>query len=47
MLLEYSMNTGELVRVDQSRVRDFMFGAGSVYVDSLHICFRWIRSLGA
>ena len=29
-VLEYSMNTGELVRVDQSRVRDFMFGAGSV-----------------
>jgi hypothetical protein len=36
-VLEYSMNTGELVRVDQSRVRDFMFGAGSVYVDSLGI----------
>ena len=36
-VLEYSMNTGELVRVDQSRVRDFMFGAGSVYLDSLGI----------
>lgn len=36
-VFEYSMVTGELVRVDRSRVRDFMFGAGTVYTDSLGI----------
>ena len=36
-VFEYSMTTGELVRIDRSRVRDFMFGAGTVYTDSLGI----------
>jgi hypothetical protein len=36
-VFEYSMVTGELVRIDRSRVRDFMFGAGTVYTDSLGI----------
>jgi hypothetical protein len=34
---EYDLNSKQLTRIDDSRVRDFMFGSGSIYVDSLGI----------
>lgn len=36
-VFQYSLDTNTLERVDRSRVRDFMFGAGTVYTDSLGI----------
>ena len=36
-VFEYKLTSKEIFRVDDSRVRDFMFGSGSVYVDSLGI----------
>lgn len=36
-VFEYDLKTKVLQRIDDSRVRDFMFGSGSVYVDSLGI----------
>lgn len=36
-VFEYDMENKELQRIDDSRVRDYMFGSGSVYVDSLGI----------
>ena len=36
-IFEYNLNDRQINRVDRSIVKDFMFGAGSVYVDSLGI----------